>query len=116
MSPLEASNLLGEFKQYRIKKRDLAPCFVCLQPPPPSPMLCVSSNFVARVRLVLMSRRLLCAWRARVMTCQEESVVTVEEAFTHATPAKAARKPVLTEPMKDVARDWAPQDLKPKRI
>ncbi|ETI56911.1 hypothetical protein F443_00710, partial [Phytophthora nicotianae P1569] len=98
MSPLEASNLLGEFKRYHIKKRDLAPCFVCLQPPP---MLCVSSNFVARVRLVLMSRRLLCAWRARVMTCQEESVVTVEEAFTHATPAKAARKPVLTEPMKD---------------
>ncbi|ETL45745.1 hypothetical protein L916_04227 [Phytophthora nicotianae] len=61
-------------------------------------MLCVSSSFVARVRLVLMSRRLLCAWRARGMTCQEESVVTVEEAFTHATPAKAARKPnVLLE-------------------
>ncbi|OWZ20202.1 hypothetical protein PHMEG_0005402 [Phytophthora megakarya] len=110
MPPLQAANVLGSFKQHRVAKSDLAQCFVCMRP---APMLCRPNDFVACADVTSAE---MCPWQAGVMTCQEEALFTIEEAYAHVTPAQTPRKPILTEPMKDVVRDWASQGLKPKRI
>ncbi|OWZ06791.1 LOW QUALITY PROTEIN: hypothetical protein PHMEG_00020913 [Phytophthora megakarya] len=108
---LEADGLTADFKNYSVAKSDLAPCYVCT----------TLSSHLMRVQ------RLRCGCKAcsdvsvvpvasRILTCQLSSLVTIEVAYSHLTPARAPRRPQLTPAMKESVRDWAGQGLKPKRM
>ncbi|KAG2982884.1 hypothetical protein PC118_g9735 [Phytophthora cactorum] len=114
MPQIETDTLLGDLKKFRVAKSDLTQCFVCMHPSPHS--MRVQRLACACKACAKVTTTAVCPWRARVMTCQQTLLVTIEEAYAHATPARSARKPVLTHAMKTVVMDWAAQGLKPKRI
>ncbi|KAE9316378.1 hypothetical protein PR003_g18730 [Phytophthora rubi] len=100
MPQVDATVLLGDFKKHRIEKSELWQCHVCMAPAP-------HAMRVQRMRYTCQACKdvavaTVCPWRARVMTCQLESLVTIEVAYNHLTPARAPRRPVLTPPMKEV--------------
>ncbi|KAG6608822.1 uncharacterized protein IUM83_14815 [Phytophthora cinnamomi] len=110
----EGDALLAELKKYRVDKSDLTPCLICMLPAPHT--MRVQRLICACKACADISRGSACSWRARVMTCQVQGLMTIEDAYTHCTPARAPRKPVLTRAMKEIVMDWAAQGLKPKRI
>ncbi|GMF24798.1 unnamed protein product [Phytophthora fragariaefolia] len=114
MPSADASSLLDDIKSYRIKKSELWRCRVCMDPAPHAMrvqrMLCTSKA----CKDVAVATA--CPWRARVMTCQLRSLVTIEEVYNHLTPARKHCRPMLTPAMKDVVKKWAAQGLKPRRI
>lgn len=113
MSRVDGECLLTELKKYRIEKIDLLRCHVCMVASPRAmrlQRLRCSCQACANVEMALG-----CSWCGRIMTCQVQELITVEEAYQHATPARRLQKPALNPPMKAAVQEWAAQGLKPKR-
>ncbi|RLN66963.1 hypothetical protein BBJ28_00026211 [Nothophytophthora sp. Chile5] len=106
--------LLESFKNFTVAKSDVGQCSICSD----------ASPHAMRTQLLrcgcdkctVSSPALRCPWRGRVRSCQLLDVVNVDELNAHVTPVRAPTPPRLTPPMKDSARDWAKQGLRPARI
>ncbi|RLN92649.1 hypothetical protein BBJ28_00009664, partial [Nothophytophthora sp. Chile5] len=110
----DADILLETFKTFTVAKSDVGQCSICSD----------ASPHAMRTQLLRCgcaacassSPALRCPWRGRVRSCQLLDVVNVDELHAHVTPVRAPTPPRMTPPMKESARDWAKQGLRPARI
>jgi hypothetical protein len=110
----DADMLLETFKSFTIKKSDLGQCCICTVAAPHSMRTqrprCSCSAFEAH------PSGEACPWRGRVRTCSTLNVANVDELHVYLSPLPSTAKPKLTSGMKDVARDWAAQGVRPLRV
>ncbi|OWZ12661.1 hypothetical protein PHMEG_00014140 [Phytophthora megakarya] len=107
----DADILLDTFKAFSIAWSDVGQCNICADAAPHA-----MRTQLLRCRCEACSAAAPatpCPWRGRVRACQEHDVVAVDELLSHVTHVRPLARPRLTPSMKELARDWAAQGLRP---
>ncbi|ETN12824.1 hypothetical protein PPTG_08862 [Phytophthora nicotianae INRA-310] len=110
----DADMLLDTLKAFSIAWSDVGQCNVCADAAPHA-----MRTQLLRCRCDACSAAApatLCPWRGCVRACQEHDVVAIDELYLHVTHVRSLTRPRLTPSMKELARDWAAQGLRPARI
>ncbi|ETP48170.1 hypothetical protein F442_06057 [Phytophthora nicotianae P10297] len=110
----DADMLLDTLKAFSIAWSDVGQCNVCADAAPHA-----MRTQLLRCRCDACSAAAPatpCPWRGRVRACQEHDVVAIDELYLHVTHVRSLTRPRLTPSMKELARDWAAQGLRPARI
>jgi hypothetical protein len=110
----DADILLETLKKFTVAKSDVGNCCICSDATPHSTRTQLLHCDCAACPTA--SPALGCPWRGRVRACQLLDIVAVDVLTTHVTAARRPVPPRMTLLMKDVARDWAKQGLRPARV
>ncbi|ETP53322.1 hypothetical protein F442_01760 [Phytophthora nicotianae P10297] len=114
MPTSDVEMLFDSFKTFKVTKSHLVSCGLCGHAAPHAMRIRLLACSCPTCEAVVPSAP--CAWRGKTLACQHLNLMRVEEIGVHVSPAPSTIHPRLTAPMKEVAREWAAQGLKPSRI